>query len=300
MHRRSSALAAASFLVAVAPLAADTGNLLTNGGFAASVAGWSEESQAVLEWSPVDGNGGAGGSALVRNRSTGAGNGTGISQCAGGVSGGLAYTYGGRVQLPAGQARTGFAAIGLRFYSGEECAGSVVGSQPRQNVFGADAAFVVLQESGVVPPAARSVEFVAFPSKVEAGGELIARFDDLTFTTASCAGSDTALCLNLGRFRVEVQWETPAGASGVGHAVGLTEDTGYFWFFDAANVELVVKVLNGCGLNARYWVFAGGLTNVRTVIRVVDTETGEVETYVNPQGQKFRPVQDTSAFATCP
>ena len=31
--------------------------------------------------------------------------------------------------------------------------------------------------------------------------------------------------------------------------VGLTSDSGYFYFFDPANIELVIKVLNGCGLN---------------------------------------------------
>jgi hypothetical protein len=98
-----------------------------------------------------------------------------------------------------------------------------------------------------------------------------------------------------------VQWTAPAGGgSGAGHAVPLTGDTGYFWFFNAANVEMVVKVLDGCGLNGRYWVFAGGLTNVRVVTTVTDTRTGAVKTYTNPQGTPFQPLQDTAAFATCP
>ncbi|HEY4563258.1 MAG TPA: hypothetical protein VIJ36_09775, partial [Thermoanaerobaculia bacterium] len=73
----------------------------------------------------------------------------------------------------------------------------------------------------------------------------------------------------------------------------------YFWFFDPANVETIVKVLNGCGLNQRYWVFAGGLTSVQTVITVRDTRTGIAKTYTNPQGTPFQPVQDTSAFMGC-
>ena len=28
--------------------------------------------------------------------------------------------------------------------------------------------------------------------------------------------------------------------------VPLTSDSGYFWFFDADNIELVVKVLDAC------------------------------------------------------
>jgi hypothetical protein len=63
---------------------------------------------------------------------------------------------------------------------------------------------------------------------------------------------------------------------------------------------MVVKVLNGCALGRHYWVFAGGLTNVRTVITVTDTKNGQVKTYVNRQGTAFQPIQDTSAFASCP
>lgn len=116
----------------------------------------------------------------------------------------------------------------------------------------------------------------------------------------SCAADADTLCLNNGRFRVEATFQTNTGQSGQAKAVKLTNDTGYFWFFNPDNVEAVVKVLNGCGLNSRYWFFAGGLTNVRTVITVTDTTTGAVRTYTNPQNTPFQPIQDTSAFATCP
>lgn len=115
-----------------------------------------------------------------------------------------------------------------------------------------------------------------------------------------CAASDVSLCLAGDRFRVEATWETRDGASGTARVVELTPDTGYLWFFDAANVEAVVKVLDGCPVNGRFWVFAGGLTNVRTVIRVTDTRTGQSRTYTNPQGAAFAPIQDTGAFADCP
>jgi hypothetical protein len=62
---------------------------------------------------------------------------------------------------------------------------------------------------------------------------------------------------------------------------------------------MVVKAVAGCPLNDRYWVFAGGLTNVNVVMTVTDTQTGAVKTYINPQGTAFAPIQDTSAF-TCP
>lgn len=106
--------------------------------------------------------------------------------------------------------------------------------------------------------------------------------------------------LRNGRFRVQTSFRTPQGQVGAGNAIRLTGDTGYYWFFSQSNVEMVVKVLNGCGFNSRYWVFAGGLTNVEVTMTVTDMQTGFVNTYRNPLGQAFRPLQDTAAFASCP
>ena len=96
---------------------------------------------------------------------------------------------------------------------------------------------------------------------------------------------------------MNVSWTKPDGSSGQGHAILLTKDTGYFWFFDSANIELVVKVLDGRGLNGKYWFFGAGLTNLKVVITVTNGQSGAVKTYLNPQGSAFQPVQDTSAFA---
>jgi hypothetical protein len=127
------------------------------------------------------------------------------------------------------------------------------------------------------------------------------RADPATSTGPSlCVASPTSLCLNGGRFQVSATYQTSDGASGTAQVIKLTDETGYFWFFGASNVEAVLKVLNGCGLNSRYWVFAGGLTDVRTVITVRDTASGVSKVYVNPQGTPFQPIQDTGAFSTCP
>ena len=117
---------------------------------------------------------------------------------------------------------------------------------------------------------------------------------------AVCTPSTTTLCLSSNRFAVSTTWATSDGKSGQGNAVALTSDTGYFWFFSDSNVEMVLKVLNGCPITNAYWVFAGGLTNVQVTMTVLDTKTGSVKTYTNPQGTPFQPIQDTSAFATCP
>ncbi|MCH9647044.1 MAG: carboxypeptidase regulatory-like domain-containing protein [Deltaproteobacteria bacterium] len=114
-----------------------------------------------------------------------------------------------------------------------------------------------------------------------------------------CVPSATGLCLQDNRFLVEAIWQKPNGEQGPALAEGLTGDTGFFWFFRESNVELVVKVLDACNGPERFWVFAGGQTNLAVTLRVTDTVTGEVNTYVNPQSTPFQPIQDTQAFATC-
>jgi hypothetical protein len=114
-----------------------------------------------------------------------------------------------------------------------------------------------------------------------------------------CTPDANSLCLNSGRFKVTAAWQTSTG-SGLGTAIPGSSDTGQFWFFSSQNVEMVVKVLNGCSFNQRYWVFAGGLTNVQVTMNVTDMANGTVMTYTNPANTAFQPIQDTSAFATCP
>ena len=115
----------------------------------------------------------------------------------------------------------------------------------------------------------------------------------------ACVADANTLCLNEDRFRVSVRWETENRA-GDGKAVKLTGDTGYFWFFSENNVEVVIKVLNGCAIgDGAYWVFIGGLTDVRVELAVEDVESGESKTYVNEAGNLFVPVTDTTAFPTC-
>jgi hypothetical protein len=115
-----------------------------------------------------------------------------------------------------------------------------------------------------------------------------------------CIPSDTTLCVGNSRFSVRATFDDGHGNAGQAHAVALTGDTGYFWFFSSTNVEMVTKLLDACPLNNRFWFFAGGLTNVHVVTTVLDTKTQTTKTYRNPPNTTFLPVQDTSAFATCP
>jgi hypothetical protein len=88
---------------------------------------------------------------------------------------------------------------------------------------------------------------------------------------------------------------------GPARAEPLTDNTGFFWFFNRANVEVVVKVLDACVPPFdRFWVFAGGLTNVEVVTTVEDTQANQEQDYTNPLRMPFQPLQDTDTFATCP
>jgi len=117
----------------------------------------------------------------------------------------------------------------------------------------------------------------------------------LSAATASGPCDTSTLCLAEGRFQITVDWQSATG-SGSGHPVLLTPNTGYFWFFDSSNVELIVKVLDACADFGHEWVFAGGLTDVGVTMTVIDTQGGTSMTYTNPQGTAFLPIQDTGTF----
>ncbi len=68
----------------------------------------------------------------------------------------------------------------------------------------------------------------------------------VTQGSAACVPSTTTLCLNNNRFAVTAAYRTNDGRNGSGTGIELTPDSGYFYFFNAANIEVVVKVLNGC------------------------------------------------------
>lgn len=110
-----------------------------------------------------------------------------------------------------------------------------------------------------------------------------------------CVADERTLCLLDGRVRVQVAWRAYDGSSGLGAAVPETGESGWFWFFDEDNPELVVKVLDGRAVNGELWVFYGSLTSVEMTITANDTLGGEIVSYYNPLN-RFASAGDTSAF----
>ncbi len=113
---------------------------------------------------------------------------------------------------------------------------------------------------------------------------------------AACGGDSSSVCLNRSRFRLDVTWSQPGGASGPGVGGRLEDETGVFWFFTNNNFELVGKVLDACAINNRFWFFAGGLTNVGVKIDLTDTKTGAAKRYEHKAGPPFATITDTAGF----
>lgn len=104
-----------------------------------------------------------------------------------------------------------------------------------------------------------------------------------------------------GRFEVSVTGSNFAGTPFVGRTAPLaSNDSAIFWFFQPANFELLIKVVDGCGLNDRFWIFYAATTNVAFTIVVDDTFTGARKTYTNSLGSTSNIARaDSNAFATC-
>jgi hypothetical protein len=117
-----------------------------------------------------------------------------------------------------------------------------------------------------------------------------------------CTPTSTSLCLQGSRFQVELQWQSPPDFPALRPALVsplTTAQTGFFYFVGAENLELMVKVLDGCALNSHDWVFAAAATNVEYTLKVTDTTTSIVREYHNALGERAAAVNDTSAFL-CP
>ncbi|MEM9594075.1 MAG: hypothetical protein AAGD06_07420 [Acidobacteriota bacterium] len=147
---------------------------------------------------------------------------------------------------------------------------------------------------GAVTPTAAPA--VATPSRSEV--------EQLTAAVGAvdCSTPDSpALCLGEdGRFRTTLRWRDFAGNGGQGLPAPVSSaDSGLFTFFDADNWEILVKVLDGCGVNDRFWVFGAATTNVEFELEVTDRASGEVQTYRNPLGKSADAIVDTDAFSGC-
>jgi hypothetical protein len=163
-----------------------------------------------------------------------------------------------------------------------------------------------LDNGETVPPGEQclTTPFQCIPARVGLAATTWAIFADRQLNPLSpgapCVPDSQTLCFLGGRFQAQLTWKKFDGGTGVGQAVPLTTNAGVFWFFDPTNLEMLLKLLDACSFNDRFWVFYAATTNVEFTLRVTDTRTGRVKTYFNPLGTPAAPILDTDAFATCP
>jgi hypothetical protein len=118
----------------------------------------------------------------------------------------------------------------------------------------------------------------------------------VTVTNDPCAAVHT-ICLNNNRFATKITWKTTDGtSSGDGIPIKYTVDSGLWWFFGADNIEVLLKILDACALNNRYWVFSAATTDVEYTITVTDTLNGHVKTYHHVGGSAAPAITDTDAI----
>ncbi len=114
-----------------------------------------------------------------------------------------------------------------------------------------------------------------------------------------CTPDSQGVCLNRERFRADLEWHSFDGTRGSGKAVPVgSDDSGLLWFFEADNWEMLIKVLDGCDINDRFWLLAAATTDVEYVLRVTDTRTGVFREYLNPLGTAAPALVDT--LEVCP
>jgi len=131
-----------------------------------------------------------------------------------------------------------------------------------------------------------------------------------------CVADEITLCIDQqpgdGRFKVTMTWHTElnGGQSGDAFATPLAElglPAGGLLSFFEGNPEVLVKILDGCAENGRFWVFVSPTTTLGFELTVEDTlariqgaESSVYKTVVeNADGEFARPYFDIEAFDTC-
>ena len=169
-------------VILLGPGSAAAQNILVNPDFATSLAGWTVESGASADWSPLDIAGSAtSGSALVTNASGVAGFSGGLTQCVA-VAPGVTYSFRVRFRVPSGLSGTAQIEGDLDYFSDASCGGSRVGGFGNGtgaitsgfDAWGADFAVGTVVIPSGVASALVDIRLV----KIGAGGVVQAYFDE--------------------------------------------------------------------------------------------------------------------------
>ncbi|MDE2849505.1 MAG: hypothetical protein OXP74_02680 [Acidobacteriota bacterium] len=112
---------------------------------------------------------------------------------------------------------------------------------------------------------------------------------------SDCEPDAEALTLADG-YKVSLCYETYAGETGEALDFGLdSSQSGLLYFFERDNAEVLIKVLDGCGVNGHRWVFVAPVTDLAFNL-VVESPEGQRWTHANGLGQPADAASDVSAF----
>lgn len=130
----------------------------------------------------------------------------------------------------------------------------------------------------IIPLVAMLAGFAAMPNSAEA--ECMPTTVALSFD-----GHEVSMCY------VEPDGDVGQAKSGI----WASGQSGLLWFFNRDNAEVLVKVLDGCGVNGHRWVFVAPVTDLEFELWVT-APNGRRWTHSNPGGRTAAARSDTSAF----
>jgi hypothetical protein len=119
------------------------------------------------------------------------------------------------------------------------------------------------------------------------------------------SGQSEQVELHNGGFVAEAEWIGGPTAGEKLHGVAQSKESGYFWSFGSANVELTLKALDGGLVNERIWVFLAPMTSLGVRVTVYDARNGCTppqcpgKTYTLEPGQPDT-LFDVDAFVSVP
>ena len=137
------------------------------------------------------------------------------------------------------------------------------------------------------------------------GGPARAADDSVELAASPCVSTMTSLCLLEGRFSARLRWNDGTGFRDAYVAAptadGSSSSSGLFFFYpmDPSNWEVLVKMVDGCANNSRYWLLVSASTGFGWELTVRDEATGYTRLFTHPLDGQASGISDFGAFSTC-
>ena len=119
--------------------------------------------------------------------------------------------------------------------------------------------------------------------------------------SSACIPGPNTACLLSGRFKVEIEWTDFSAVTRDAYVASAgTSDSALFYWTNPNNWEVLIKAINACSLNNKFWIYFAAATNVGYRVTVTDTLSGgPPKVYTNPVGTLAQATNDINAF-DCP